>query len=85
MFASPMNFRAAEIPHLTCKDHIASWVLEGGEHSKLKMGASLLWALCNSRNKLIFSGGSTNIQAIINNALFWYNMDVSSRKSGNPH
>lgn len=68
LFASPMNLRVNTTNGDTIQKFISNWLCEGGDHSKLKIGACLFWAIWKSRNNIIFNNGKFNIQTIIKEA-----------------
>ncbi|XP_026451756.1 uncharacterized protein LOC113352102 [Papaver somniferum] len=71
LFASPLNFRIHPESNGTIQDYIVRWINEGGDYSRLKMGACMLWAIWKTRNRVIFEKAEFNITAIIKEALVW--------------
>ncbi|XP_026410366.1 uncharacterized protein LOC113305559 [Papaver somniferum] len=78
LFASPMSLRTSMNPSITVKDYLASWLNEGGEYMKFKMGTCLYWDLWKARNNIIFNGGKFSIQGTLKEAMYWYNMQLST-------
>ncbi|XP_026396103.1 uncharacterized protein LOC113290733 [Papaver somniferum] len=76
VFASPMNLRLDENLNLSVLHYIKSWLLEGGDHSKLKLGACLFWTLWKTRNNIIFNKGSIKLQTMLQEGLFWFSQDI---------
>ncbi|XP_026384221.1 uncharacterized protein LOC113279769 [Papaver somniferum] len=65
LFASPMNLRTGLRPTDIVQECISSWLKEGGDYSKMRMGACMFWAIWKTRNNIIFNKGKFDIHAII--------------------
>lgn len=77
MFASPLSLRTGEQPDKTIQDYVIQWLADGGDFARKKMGACLWWAIWKAKNVVIFKKEKLNIQFVIKEAMYWYNMEMT--------
>ncbi|XP_026454732.1 uncharacterized protein LOC113355956 [Papaver somniferum] len=83
LFASPLSLRVGEQPSMTIQNHVTQWLDEGGDYTKLKMGACVWWAVWKARNVVIFNRAKLNIQSVLKEALYWANMETTAEDMNN--
>ncbi|XP_026451279.1 uncharacterized protein LOC113351528 [Papaver somniferum] len=82
LFASPLNFSTSFISESSVLACCKFWLSKQDGFDSFCMGACLWRAICNARNKVVFEKASINIQAIINDGLFWFNTYKGSQDDG---
>lgn len=78
LFASLMCLRIEDDQRITIQNYIVNWIFVRGGYVKLRMGACLLWAIWKSRNNIVFDRRRFNIEAILKEAAYWFNMETSN-------
>ncbi|XP_026459230.1 uncharacterized protein LOC113359875 [Papaver somniferum] len=68
---------------MTIQNHVTQWLAEGGDYTKLKMGACVWWAVWKARNAVIFNRSKLNIQYVLKEALYWDNMETTAEDMDN--
>ncbi|XP_026383941.1 uncharacterized protein LOC113279460 [Papaver somniferum] len=75
LFASPMSLRINNA-HNTVEEYINLRMEAKDKYASLKMGACVFWAIWKAGNSVVFDKGSFIIQAVIQEAMYWYNLDT---------
>ncbi|XP_026385187.1 uncharacterized protein LOC113280823 [Papaver somniferum] len=77
LFASHLTLRIDASLNLSVHHYIKSWLLEGGNYSKLKMGICLFWSIWKTRNNIVFNEGTVHIQKMLQEAYYWFHPDTN--------
>lgn len=81
LFAFPLDFRTDERLNLTVAHYIKTWLLEGGDLAKFKLGACLFWVIWKTRNEVIFNKGKIQLEKMLQETAYWhslYNPDMDN-------
>ncbi|XP_026442775.1 uncharacterized protein LOC113342437 [Papaver somniferum] len=77
LFASHLTLRIDASLNLSVHHYIKSWLLEGGDYSKLKMGICLFWSIWKTRNNIVFNKGTVHIQKMLQETYYWFHRDTN--------
>ncbi|XP_026420750.1 uncharacterized protein LOC113316815 [Papaver somniferum] len=77
LFASHLILRIDASLNLSVHHYIKSWLLEGGDYSKLKMGICLFWSIWKTMNNIVFNKGTVHIQKMLQEAYYWFHRDTN--------